>query len=102
MRSLIHYLILRQKTRTNSKFKPTATTTTSEISSSSSSLTTSKTSTATKPNTATFAVISKKSELPPTKTAKFREPPDLFNGLKTPIEMMSSLLHYFQTVYLEK
>ena len=101
MRSLIHYLILRQKTRSNSKFKPTATTTTSEISSSS-SLTTSKISTATKPNTATFAVISKKSELPPTKTAKFREPPDLFNGLKTPIEMMPSLLHYFQTVYLEE
>ena len=62
-------------TRSNNKFKPTATTTTSEISSSvSPSSTTSKAPTATKPKTTIFGAISKKSELPPTKAARFREP----------------------------
>ena len=70
-------------TRSNSKFKPKATIATSEISSSSSSPSSSssssttaisKASTATKPNTTTFAANSKKSELPPTKAARFREP----------------------------
>ena len=51
--------------------------TTSEISSSSEAAaasTASKISTAIKPNATTSAGISKKSELPPTKTAKFRKP----------------------------
>ena len=49
--------------------------TTSKISSSAAAASTaSKISTAIKPNTTAFAGISKNSELPPTKTAKFRKP----------------------------
>ena len=48
-------------------------------SSSSSTTTTSKTTT-TKPNTTIFAGISKRSELPPTKIAKFRKPEKIILG----------------------
>ena len=77
-------------TQTSCRFKPKVTKTGLEISSSSSSsssstTTTSKTYSATKPNTTTFAAISKNkkkknSELPPTKTARFRKPEKIILG----------------------